>query len=143
MSSNEQQPFGSNGSGKSQQSVGSTSIINDREDAYGKIKAHAVSILLLLFKNNNVTFNIKTLWHPIFPSFLVTHRADFYSLAQKVNGSGVDLDNYSKATLEENLREPTFVYLMISGSENGTKFRSSVCQSLSVLLENSTIISKW
>ena len=64
-------------------------------------------------------------------------------MAQKIAGSGPNLDAYSQATLEENLREPTFIYLVISAQENGTKFRSSVCHALSVLLENSTIISKW
>ena len=58
-------------------SVKSEQATADKEDNYFKIKTHAVACLQTLFKNNNKAFSLKSLYHPIFPSFLTNPRPEF------------------------------------------------------------------
>ena len=68
------------GSSNSEHSQGGGQTAQE-QDSYFKIKMHAMSCLQTLFKANNKSFNINTLWHPIFPSFLIQPRADIVTPA--------------------------------------------------------------
>ena len=58
---------GSNGSEHSARSIDQSQA----QDSYLKIKLHAMQCLQILFRANNKSFNVNTLWHPIFPSFMI------------------------------------------------------------------------
>ena len=86
---------------------------------------HAMSCLQILFKANNKSFNINTLWHPIFPTFLIQPRPEL-ATAQTLSGLISDQasrEQFANKTADEVLKEPTLFYLMCSKSENNSKFR--------------------
>ena len=127
------------GSGTSQ---GSTHKL-EQEDNYFKIKMHAMLCLQSLFKHNNKAFNINSLWHPIFPSFLINPRPEIAAFLFKYDSH--NQDQFGAKVLEETLKEPTFFYLIKNAAENTSKLRAAAVATVTTLLENSEIIaiSKW
>jgi hypothetical protein len=63
-------------SGGSVQSTNDLAFNTDKEDNYFKIKTHAIACLQTLFKSNNKAFGLKSLYHPIFPSYLTNPRPE-------------------------------------------------------------------
>ena len=123
----------------------SSSSKTQEQDSYFKVKMHAMVCLQILFKANNKSFNINTLWHPIFPSFLIQPRPELASPQTMPNlmDDKASRDQFASKTAEEVLKEPTLFYLMHAKSENNCKFRQAACQTVTTLLENSDLISKW
>ena len=64
----------------------------EHDDNYFKIKMHAMSCLQTLFKQNNKAFNLNSLWHPIFPSFLTNPRPEMAAYLFKFNESAAMQD---------------------------------------------------
>lgn len=126
----------------SSNSLGSTNKL-EQEDNYFKIKMHAMLCLQSLFKHNNKAFNINSLWHPIFPSFLINPRPEIAAFLFKYDSH--NHDQFSAKVLEETFKEPTFFYLIKNASENTQKLRAAAVATVNTLLENSEIIaiSKW
>jgi hypothetical protein len=101
---------------------------------------HAVHCLQTLFKSNNKAFGLRSLYHPIFPSFLTNPRPDIQNLLFLNDSEPLSKEFFQKA-VDEIKREPTLFYL-IRSVENGFKFRTTVCSAISTLLEYSEL-SKW
>lgn len=106
---------------------------------------HAMSCLQTLFKANNKSFNINTLWHPIFPSFLLQPRPDMVtpSTLEHLISDAASRSTFAAKAEEEVLKEPTLFYLIRATGDNNSKFRQAACQTVITLLENSEHISKW
>ena len=126
-------------------SDGARSAHAESEDNYFKIKMHAIQCLHTLFKANDKAFNLNTLWHPIFPSFLINPSAELSNPSKILAFMSEDKarEEFKEKALAEIGREPTLFYLIRSSHENGTKFRQAACMAITSLLENSEVISKW
>ena len=74
--SSDNQPKNGSGNSDTQSNFSAPSHNDQQQDGYFKVKMHAMSCLQILFKANNKSFNINTLWHPIFPSFLIQPRPE-------------------------------------------------------------------
>ena len=117
----------------------------EHDDNYFKIKMHAMSCLQTLFKYNNKAFNLNSLWHPIFPSYLTNPRPEIAAYLFKFGDSVDSQSQFAQKVFEETQKEPTFFYLITNAQENSFKFRTAACATINTLLENSEIImiSKW
>ena len=73
----------------------------EHEDNYFKIKMHAMSCLQTLFKYNNKAFNLNSLWHPIFPSFLTNPRPEIAAFLFKFDESAHSQSQFATRVKEE------------------------------------------
>lgn len=124
-------------SGSSALSSNEQQLNQEKNDNYFKIKMHAVHCLQTLFKSNNKAFGLRSLYHPIFPSFLTNPRPEIQSFLFLNDSEPLSKEFFKKA-VDEIKREPTLFYLIWS-VENGFKFRTAICSAISTLLDYSEL----